>query len=337
MIDFSANINPLGHPPILKDKLALELDNLIHYPDAHGNLLKDELSKAHNVSSSQLIIGNGVSEIIDLVVMSKALEKNAFSALTITPTFSEYSRAVKAYGGSSYHLEYININDNYLKIIEYIKKDEPDLVFLCSPNNPTGELINAEKLNCMIEACNQIKTTVIVDHSFLPFVKKEWKKIDKDLEQLNAVFLYSLTKIYATPGLRTGYALSSTSITKQIEKLRNQWSINYLAQVAIKECLKLGGFEDKTRKLVSCEREKLLTGLIKLGFKPFNSTANFILVDSSTKGLSGTYLFNELAKKGIFIRPCTNFDGLGEYFFRIAVRLPRENEQLLEELKCICS
>lgn len=358
VVDFSANINPLGIPKLVKEQIQAETNALQHYPEPNSRELKQQIGLAHHVSPSQVIVGNGASELIDLIVISTAMRTPGFRALVVNPTFSEYQRAVNACGGIIDGLTYIHVNRHFENVLDHVEQQSPDMIFLCSPNNPTGERLEQANVQQLMKAAESIDATLLLDYSFMPFADPDWRETagfhrhsdcnHRDIgvdERGNAgeaqsgekspkvVFLYSLTKMYGLPGLRIGYAIASARLVDQLECLRNQWSVNHLAQVVAKTCLFQTEFEQRTRAWVQREKQKLTIGFKQLGLVPYESSANFVLVNTENRELSVKALWEALAKKGLFVRNCANFDGLNDNYFRVAVRLPRENDRLLNALE----
>ncbi|WP_274377067.1 pyridoxal phosphate-dependent aminotransferase [Natranaerobius thermophilus] len=336
-MDFSANINPLGPPKEIINQLSSQLDALQHYPEPYGISLKQIIAEHHGVLPEQVIVGNGASELIDLIILHRLVKSDNINehltALIPEPNFSEYKRGVQALRGKVNSFTTLSLNNDLSYMKTKMMEMRPQLLFLSSPNNPTGELINNYTLKNIVQSMEQWDGELILDYSFLPFVKSSWPKAS--LEEINfdqTFLLFSLTKMFALPGLRLGYGITSQEKIWQLEKLRNQWAVNSLAQTAFKECFSLQNYENKTRKLIHSERERLRAELEFLGFSTFKSSANFLLIKNNNFPGTVKNLWHHLACKGIFIRLCENFQGLDESYFRIAIRLPEENDRFLEEL-----
>ncbi|UMZ73147.1 threonine-phosphate decarboxylase CobD [Natranaerofaba carboxydovora] len=333
IVDFSANINPLGPPENLKKELTKELDNLPNYPEPDALELCHDIANMHGISEENILVGNGASELIDLFFLYNKFQKAFFPA----PTFKEYERACRSVGTE---VENFYIYDRPLKdrlddFIKKIKEKSPSVVVICTPNNPTGEVLEPVDIKRISDVVREINGWLFIDKSFITFVREDWPKLiwDNTIPD-NTAIIYSFTKMYAIAGLRLGYIIGPSKMISEMKKLRNPWSVNHLAQVAGKVCLTEKEYEKKTRKLVDKERDRLIEGLEKLNFKTFPGKANYVLAKiQDNKNLNSCKLWEGLAKKGVLIRNAENFDGLDDSFFRIAVRLPEENEKLLKSLE----
>lgn len=334
ILDFSANINPLGPPENVVYKIKEEFNNIFNYPEPQAFELCKELATHHGVKPENVLAGNGASELIDLFFLK---QPPAAKVLLPAPTFSEYERAAVAAGGEidlfcigeeslSFHME---------DFIKRIEDTSPDVVVICTPNNPTGELLEDYEVNKIVQAVIGVNGWLLIDKSFMPFARRDWYKLEWERLPQNVAVIYSFTKIYALAGLRLGYMLASENLIDKIKAARNPWSVNHLAQVGGKACIKEKKYEEKTRKLIADEREKLLKGLQELNLKPIHGAANYLLVRIEAGKFNSYNLWQELAKRGIFIRMAKNFHSLDQRYFRVAVRLPWENNKLLAQLEAI--
>jgi threonine-phosphate decarboxylase len=294
MLDFSVNINPLGCPVNIADFAKKAIFE--NYPDPHCNLLREKLSEKWGISKEFIVCGNGASDII-MRICAALQPKRVF---TLTPTFSEYERCVRLFGGS-------------------IEKENVDTAFICRPNNPDGKLIS-------ITGLLENGVMVIVDECFIEFT--EFKSLIYLTEKYcNLIILNAFTKIYAMAGLRLGFAVcSDTDLMEKISSHGSAWSVSGIAQRIGIEVLKNQNFIDETRKYVKEEREFMLRKLSDLGTQCFDSRANFIMVRSKIP------LFEKLYKKGIAVRDCSNFNGLDKHYIRIGLRKHDDNIKLIEEI-----
>lgn len=336
IVDFSANINPLGPPQNVIEKIKKELDNLPNYPEPDALELCEKLSKVHLVSTGNVLAGNGASELIDLFFLYLLPKK----VLLPAPTFKEYERAALAAGSEieNFYLGDKSLKSNLDGFIRKIKDSSPEVVVICTPNNPTGEILETEDIMKIADAVKGVNGWLLIDKSFIAFARENWQLMEWDDIPENIAIIYSFTKMYAIAAIRLGYLIGDEKLIKALKSFRNPWNVNYLAQVAGKVCLLEKDYERKTRELVSKEREKLLRNLQRLNFTPYPGRANYILVkinneivDKTEKEhkLNSEILWKGLAQKGIFIRNAVNFNGLDDKYFRIAVRLPWENDSFL--------
>jgi threonine-phosphate decarboxylase len=332
-LDFSANINPLGPSFTVKKGLKRHLPSVIHYPDLQCSDLAERLSANHQIDSDALLIGNGVSELIYL--LARVVTSDA--VLIPVPTFCEYERAVRIFGGQVIRF-YIKEDEGFRLDLGQLTQelDGVSAVFLGRPNNPTGSVIPKDPLLVFAGECERRGIFLIIDEAFVDFLETaESVSLINEINQFeHLIVLRSFTKIYAFPGLRLGYAVAHPSVIKQLRRLQPPWSVNTLAQSAGVLALDCPGYLHRTRQLIRRERTFLFNRLAQMdGIVPFPSDANFILCKIDNMCVDAVTLRRLLGQQGILIRDCSSFEGLGRRFFRIAVRTRRENKNLLEVLK----
>lgn len=325
VLDFSSNVSPLGLSPLVVARLkeiAEDSSILTVYPDPFCNALRCKLSSVENISADNIVCGNGAAELIYNICQLIKPKK----ALIVAPTFSEYEKGVKSYGGSVEY--YIAKPENNFNVTSDIMEciDGKDIVFLCNPNNPTGRLLPFKSVCQIVKECKKKGAIVFVDECFMDFAENG--KSSAELVNLydNIIVLKAFTKMYAMAGLRLGYVLCSQKIASKIYEIRQPWSVSVIAQE-----LGLSALEDKevkkrTREYISKGRNTLCNGLCDLGISYFKSETNFILLRHKDD------LKDRLLEKNILIRRCHNFKGLDNSYFRIAVKTEDENKMLLKAL-----
>lgn len=327
MIDFSANINPLGLPRGVKIAISDSIDESVHYPDIHCEALREKLAQKYNVNKEYLIFGNGAADVIFAVTIALKPRKS----LILAPTFAEYEQALKAIGSEIkyYDLKEENNFQVDYELLEYFTPDI-DMVFLCNPNNPTGEVIARPFLMKMIEKCKENNSILVVDECFNSFLEKneEYSVMNEVAHFDNLIVIDAFTKIYAMPGIRLGFgAINNSLIHEYIERSTQPWNVSVLAQAAGIAALDETEYINKTKELIATEREYLMIELKKLDFKVYSSKANYIFF----KGPEG--LYEKCLDNKIIIRDCSNYRGLCTGYYRIAVRIREENEKLIDALK----
>lgn len=334
IVDFSANINPLGLSPKTKAAVTKNITGVVRYPEPCSGSLKKALAAFHSTRQDNLTVGNGSIELIYLI--PKALKANKI--LIVTPTFSEYEFSAKSNGSNIIFIkteESENFKIDFNKLQKLLSR--VDLVFLGNPNNPTGSNLHAEELSPLIKACARHKTVLAIDEVFMDFVETcdEDSLLSAAPKNKYLLVLKSLTKFFALPGLRLGYAVGHRDLVRSISDLQYPWNINSLAQAAGKEALKDSDYISYSREYIAGEREFLFGGLKGIkGLKTFDPSSNFILCKLDGCAVKSAKVLNErLIKKGLVIRNCGNFRGLNEKFFRVAVRKRNENNRLIMALK----
>lgn len=331
-LDFSANINPLGIAPSVKEAIQSGIESVSRYPDPDGWELKDGISQHYKVSKDNIALGNGAAELIYLLCRLIKPSRIVVPA----PTFSEYERAGRSVGAEIVdiplsHSENFQINAD--TVMETIHTG--DLICLCNPNNPTGAILTVDKLEKVIAEADYQNATVMIDESFVDFLPHdEGFSCRKLLDKYDNLFiLHSFTKFLAIPGLRLGYMLSSIDFSRQLHAIKDPWNVNMLAQLAGVAGLRDLEYRQKTQGFLQSENIRLYNSLKQIsGFRPYPPSVNYILVDISGTGTTVAKLHDQLWKERILIRDCSNFRGLSSGYIRVAVRARTENDKFLQIL-----
>ncbi len=332
IIDFSANINPLGLPGGVDRVLRQALKNLANYPEIDAASLRLRLAGRHHLAIDNIVVGNGSSALIYLLARVLKPKKS----LILSPTFTEYERALTQVKSEVVNLNSLHPERDFLldEIIEIIKKIGPELVFLCNPNNPTGALWSIADLEKIVAALKQAGIILVLDEAFIDFVGPDASFADRVTYFDNLIILRSLTKIYALAGIRCGYLLSGVRINRLLSPFLEPWSVNSLALEAAAEAVANDHeFIKQTLSYIAGERRYLSEKFTRLRFlKPFPAAANYILTriepDIDCKKLRD-FLFR---RDKIMIRLCDDYAGLGSNFVRFAVKRESENRRLIEGL-----
>ncbi|MCL6612271.1 MAG: threonine-phosphate decarboxylase CobD [Peptococcaceae bacterium] len=332
IIDFSASINPLGPAPGVYRAVTEALWRIKHYPDPGCGDLPRLLADYLGVGRENLLLGNGGAELI--YILPRALKIRR--ALVAAPTFSEYARAVEAAGGRVRYIT-LPVSGTAFPAGEAAGHLAGcDAVFLCNPNNPTGQLFSPGDLMPLLDAAEGAGAAVVVDEAFMDFVagREDFTLMPLACARRNLVVLYSMTKFFGIPGLRLGAAVACPEVIGRLKQLKDPWSVNALARVAGEAALRDESHMAETLKTVKEEREYLFSTLSSVpGLRPFPSEANFLLVDVSGTGMKSAELVEKLAAMGILVRNCANFYGLNESYIRVAVKTRPENESLVRALE----
>ncbi len=330
IIDFSANINPLGMPSSVKEAIINGIKEVEKYPDITYFELKCDIGNFENINKEHIILGNGAAEVLFNVV--RGIDPK--NSLILTPTFSEYEEATKAINGDIIYYKLKEEKNFYIieDILDYINNDL-DLIFICNPNNPTGVITEKSLLEKILIKAKRNNVMLIIDESFLDFIEEDLSMISYINEYENLIIIKSLTKFFALPGLRIGYGICSNEYLKEkIEKISPAWNINILAEIAAKAGIKDKNYIKESVNFIKDEKEYLYKELKKLTqLKVYEPSVNFILL----KTLIKIDLKNELLKNNILIRSCNNFEGLDNSYYRIAVRTHEENSIIIRSLENI--
>ena len=330
ILDFSANINPLGMPSSVKKAIIEGLDEAEKYPDITYFELKCAIAEFENINKDHLILGNGAAEVIFNVVRGI----NPKNTLILAPTFSEYEEATRAIDGNITYYKLKEENNFYIQddILDCINS-ELDLIFICNPNNPTGAITSIELLIKILNKAKKSRAMVLIDESFLDFIEGNLSMISYINEYENLIIVKSLTKFFALPGLRIGYGIcSNIQLKEKLEKISPAWNINILAEIATITGLKDKNYIEQSIKYILKEKEYLYKQLKQItGLKVYEPSVNFIMLKTIIK----MELKDELLKNNILIRSCSNYEGLDANYYRIAVRNHDENSMLIRKIRDI--
>lgn len=330
LLDFSANISPLGLPNSVKSALANSIDCWDRYPDPHCREVKSLLAKKHNVSEGSICCGNGAADLIFKAV--QVLKPRC--AMVTAPTFSEYRHALSS--ADCKVMDYCLDEKNEFKLTEKILtvlNERLNMLVLCNPNNPTGQTIDPDLLNEILTVCAKKQIYVLLDECFVPFLDdcRKNSKISELKQFPNLLILRAFTKLYAMAGLRLGYLLcSDKTLIEKMEACGQPWNVSTPAQIAGIAALKDTDYVESVRRVIATERIYLINGFKQLGLHVFGSDANYIFFKSPL-----TDLKEQLLAKNILIRSCANFYGLNEQFYRICVRNHENNKRLIDALTTI--
>jgi threonine-phosphate decarboxylase len=330
LLDFSANINPLGFPPGLTGAMQEALAEIVHYPDRRCLALRAALAAYHHLTPEEILVGNGSTELIYLA--ARALSPSR--GLIVTPAFSEYEHALDlARVPVAFHPT--GEADNFtLGVVP--EPQAGDLVFLAHPASPSGVLLDPELFLMLAAGCEAAGAYLLLDEAFVDFVEEASLKLHlRRFPRL--MILRSFTKFFGIPGMRLGYLLGAPELVARLSGAQEPWSVNTMAQAMGRACLADSEYMRRTRALIRRERQFLLDGLAALrGLSVFPSVVNYLLVKITRPGLTAAALRQRLLAHHIVIRDAGNFRGLDERFVRLAVRGRAENERLLAALrKCL--
>lgn len=327
IIDFSANINPLGISEKVKKRIIDNINVIEKYPDINYFELKNAISRFEKIRSEHIFLGNGAAEVLFNIIRAV----NPKKTLIMAPTFSEYEEAVECIG-KEVELYYLK-EENEFKIQNDIMKRlnrSIELIIICNPNNPTGVLTKSDFLIELVKTAKKNNIKVLVDESFLDFIKEEYSVIKYTDIYDNLIIMKSLTKFFALPGLRIGYGIcSNTELNKKIALNTSAWNINAVAEEAAKCALEDKAYIAETTLYIDNEREYLYNELLKFNsIKVFKPCANFIFFKLKDK----IDLFSEFLQYNILIRSCSNYNGIDDAYYRIAIRAHEDNVKLIKEL-----
>lgn len=322
-IKLASNENPLGpSPKVLATLRGIETSAVNIYPDPALKKLRSAISKYLGISEDLIVVGNGSDEVLELSV--KIFLNKGDKAIIPVPSFSLYENMVKLYAGRPVYVPLMHgFGYDGTKFMEAVDRGTK-MVFICSPNNPTGSVISRKDLEDLLAE----RLVVVLDEAYAEFADKS--NIDLVKEYDNLIVLRTFSKAFGLAGIRVGYGVACDTAVKYMNKVKLPFSVNNLAQAAALSALEDKEHLEKSIALAKKGRDYIYRELSRIqGVKVFPSQANFLLV--YTRGKKGVP--NSLLEKGIIVRDCSSFRGLNSEYFRVSIGTQEENELFVAELK----
>lgn len=326
ILDMSVNLNPLGPPQQVLDAARDALACVEQYPDPQCRLLRQAIAQRDGVKPEQVFCGSGASDVIFRLALSLRPKR----ALLLAPTFSEYECSLRQVGCECrFHTLR---RENSFDVTDAILSDiRPgiELVLLCSPNNPTGRLIGRELLIKILARCEETGAVLAVDECFLPLSTGGVGLTDLLDAHPKLFLLRAFTKTYAIAGLRLGYGLGAPELIGKLAANGPCWNVSGVAQAAGLACCRLPDWPEKGKTRIESERHALAAGLSNLGCEVISGSCNYLLFRLPRV----TDLKERLLSRGVLIRSCADYRGLGPDWYRAAVKTKAENERFLRALR----
>lgn len=336
VINFAANVNPLGLSESLKETLAARLDILCAYPDRGYTGLRNVISDYCHIPPEFVLPGNGTSELISLLIGGCAPKRT----LILGPTYSEYSRELSFSGSAQ---EYYHLKEDHDFILDVddlctaLKNSGHDFLILCNPNNPTSSAILHDDMEQLLAFCAKNKIFVMIDETYVEFAP--------DITAVTAVpftktfsnlcVLRGVSKFFAAPGMRLGYAVSGNrQLLDKMKEKQIPWSLNSLGAFAGELLFQDKNYIEQTRQLILSERSRMHDILSQVpSFKVYPAYANFLLLQILKQEKTASDVFETCIKHGLMIRDCSSFQCLDGEFVRFCIMKPEDNSRLLKALK----
>lgn len=335
IVNFGANVNPLGLSAKVKETLASHLDLLSSYPDREYTSLRNVLSAYLDVPAEYILPGNGSSELIALLIDARAPKHT----LILGPTYSEYSREL-SFSGSTQEYYHLREDQNFALDIEdlcrTLENGEYDFLILCNPNNPTSSAILRGDMERLLTFCSENDVFVMIDETYAEFAP--------DVNAVTAVpltqkfdclmVLRGVSKFFAAPGLRLGYGVTGNgAFLKRMREKQIPWSLNSLGAFAGEMMFRDQEYMDAVHSLIQSERERMYRALLGMpSYKVYEPYANFILLKAAKEGLTSFDVFERCIRSGLMIRDCSSFQCLDGEFVRFCIMMPEDNQRLLDIL-----
>ena len=333
IIPYASNVNPLGFSPLARQALLDNIDAVQAYPDRDYESLRTSIANYCGANPNQLILGNGTSDLIRLTLETISPQKT----MIIGPTYSEYARAARLVGSEVETYMLKNLDDFELDVDMFLRalNESIELLVICNPNNPTGKAIMRDQMDKILARCLELNIFVMVDETYVEFVRDVHivSSILLTRKYQNLVVLRGVSKFFAAPGLRLGYAITSNEeFLDETSNGKVPWNINTYASVAGVM------FEDEhyinlTRSLIQTERNLIYSALSsRKSIKVFKPEANFILIKLLKEDQTATDVFDYCIQRGFMIRDCSDYEGLGNKYVRFCFMKPQQNDSVVNTI-----
>ena len=293
--------------------------------------LRKKIAEFNSLDLSNIIVGNGATEILFLYL--KALKPK--KVLILAPCFAEYERALKSASAEINYFE-LKESDNFYPNIENLKKEieanNYDLLLFCNPNNPTGQFIKLEDIKEVVEACENKNTKIFVDEAFIEFIENWYEKTVSLFRNKSIFIMRAFTKFFAIPGLRLGYGIGfDEEILNKMWDEKEPWTVNTFANLAGLVMLDDKEYIEKSEKWILEEKEFMYKELSEFQYlKAYKTECNFILL--KIQNISSASLRDKMIEKNTLIRDASNFKFLDYHFVRLAIKDRESNIKVLEAL-----
>ena len=348
VVDFSANINPLGPSQRGLDALNAQLRYISHYPDATNDDVLNAIADTYGMDKHQIIVGNGAAELLYAICRLPGYT----GAFVPAPGFSEYKEALEASKIPVRDIFYRPREDDnekpyfevpYLALetfaAELKGQDGRIIVFLGNPNNPDGTLLDKDHIRTVASMLKDANSLLVIDESFIDFVGNDpLQDNEHSMRSLvnefdNIIVVHSFTKFYAVPGLRIGAAFTNETLITQLQQYIPSWSVNTLAQAYTKAALNDVDYIKRTKQELNEERAFMYNALDDIeGITVYPPSANFILFQVNQEGITANYINEELKKYNMIVRNCDSYVGLTNHWVRIAIKDHDTNIKLVDKL-----
>lgn len=324
IVKLASNENPLGMPKSARAAMLAAAESLARYPDPNGFDLKAALAERYGVPMNWITLGNGSNDILEIAAL--ALLEPGSSAVYAQHSFAVYRLATQARGARHIVVPAVDHGHDLDAMFEAIA-DDTRLVFIANPNNPTGTFIPAARIEAFLDKVPQ-GVVVVLDEAYNEYLDPEFRfDSARWIEQYaNLIVSRTFSKAYGLAGLRVGYAIAQPGLTDVLNRVRQPFNVNSLAQVAAIAALGDAAFLQQSYELNKMGKQVLVEGFTRLGLEFVPSYGNFVLVrvgDAARINL-------ELLKQGVIVRPVAG-DGLPEWL-RVSIGLPDENARFLDAL-----
>ncbi len=325
VIKLASNENPLGPSPKAIEAMKEAIKRVHIYPDGNVYNLRQKLSQKLKIKGEQLIFGNGSDEL--LVLLAETFIKEGDQVILAETTFSEYEFASKIMGAELIKVPLKDYTHN-LKDMAAVLTAKTKMIFVCNPNNPTGTIVKQKEVEEFLEVIPE-DVIVVFDEAYFEYVSSESypNTIDYLDRYPNIIILRTFSKIYSLGGLRIGYGIANSELISYVERVRQPFNINSIAQVAAEASLEDQGHVEKSLEYNQQGKEYLYREFSRLNLDFVETETNFIFIDTPKDNQE---VFEEMLKKGLIIRSLASYGYSNK--LRITIGLPEENKKLVKAL-----
>ncbi len=337
VMDFSSSIGPLGPPGPVIAAIERGIDASLAYPDPDYAALRAVVAEAREADDAQVVIGCGASELIH--DWTRAFVTPQMGVLMQAPTFSEYASAARLCGARVEEFATMDLGEDIGGFISKIPRK--GCVYVCNPNNPTGELLGRREILEIVDAAAKVDSQVLVDEAFIEFTARKASVIGDAPGRKNLYVVHSYTKTFGVPGVRVGYGIGNSDTASALREARIPWTVSGIAHgvaMAATPLLVAKSRASHISKLrAMCQKESRYLRREIDAIDGFECTdhhaANFFLVEVS--GRTSREVRNMLLKKGMLVRDCASFSGLGDRHIRISLSTHQENMHFVKAIRSI--
>ena len=334
IIKLGSNENPWGPSPKAMKAIEDEITSVNRYPESQLHELVGEIADYSGVKDSQVIIGgDGADEIID--VLAKTFIDDGDEFIVPLPSYMYYEYLLKQYGAKPVYAKW-DLDKNILDTDSIYSSITPKtkMIFLCSPNNPTGTLIDKEILTDI--ALKNPEILIVIDEAYFEYSEVTNKDLIDEFD--NIFIIRTMSKVMGLAGMRIGYGLACEEIIEYMHRIKPVFSLTRLSFAAALNTFRDRDYIERSIKKGIESRQYLYDEISKIEkLDVFPSKSNFMLINVRKTGFTASQLALELMKKGIIVRDCTSFKGLDEYWIRISICTLEEDEKFINILKEVLS
>ena len=325
IVKLASNENPLGCSPKAMVAMQEALKTIALYPDGNGFELKDALKQRYGVAHAGIVLGNGSNDMLELA--ARAFLTVGDKAVYSAHAFAVYPLATQAVGANGVSVPAINYSHDLKAMLKAAVDNKAKLVFVANPNNPTGTFLQADELLQFMRAL-PANILVVLDEAYNEYLPEEcrYDSVSWLQEFPNLIISRTFSKAYGLAGLRVGYAFAHPQVADMINRVRQPFNVNSVAQAAAVAALQDDDFVRRSNELNQRGMQQIIAGLTRLGLSYIPSYGNFI----SFRIGGATAMYRRLLELGVIVRPIANYD-MAEYL-RVSIGLESENEKFLSAL-----